>query len=123
MTWEAATPSAAADIKDRVAAVLSFRLAGRRVAEVMELLYASARYTLSERLEMPLRPSRNPYRARLGQLHGDPWEGHITCGHNPFLEARLVESLRVEVDADGEERLTWTERRQGLSHRLLNLVE
>ena len=27
--------------------------------------------------------------------------GHIHCGHNPWLEARLVDDLRAEVDSKG----------------------
>lgn len=34
---------------------------------------------------------------------------HIMCGHNPYLLARLVESLSLRQDEDGIEHLDWTE--------------
>ena len=33
----------------------------------------------------------------------------ITCGHNPYLRARLVEGLSHKPDEDGAETLVWTE--------------
>lgn len=52
----------------------------------------------------------NPYPAQFGMLNNVLWGGEITCGHNPWLLARLVDELTVEADADGKERATWKER-------------
>ena len=110
VTWEAMGRNAEAAIKDPVAAVLDPRLPGRRVAAVMELLYANAAYSLDERLDLVRYRRGNPYPARFDAIDGAPWEGHITCGHHPFLEARLVDALRVERDESGQERLLWNDR-------------
>jgi hypothetical protein len=58
----------------------------------------------------------------LGQLQGLPWEGHVHCGHNPFLEARVVDGLHVELGPDGEERLVWNERPKPDSRRRKSLA-
>ncbi len=108
VTWEHmgdhATPP------ETVAAVLSPRLTARRVLEIVELLYANASYDPSERIAFAKSRKGNPYPARFGVLHGVPWEGEIVCGHNPWLEARLVRNLRADRDATGQERFVWDER-------------
>ena len=109
ITWESVSDHAKPT--DVVAAVLNPRLSGRRVLEIVELLYANASYDTSERIAFVKSPQRNPYRAQFGKLHdGVPWEGEIICGHNPWLEARLVSNLRAERDADGLEQFVWEER-------------
>jgi hypothetical protein len=97
VTWEGVGPRA--QVGGRIAAILNPSLSGRRVAEIVELLYANASYTLSERLDCAKDRKNNPYRVQLGTLNGVPWEGQMICGHNPFLEARLVDNLRTEQDA------------------------
>jgi hypothetical protein len=56
------------------------------------------------------RPLPVVYPAQFGILNNVPWGGEITCGHNPWLLARLVDDLTVEADADGKERATSKER-------------
>lgn len=108
VTWEHlgdhATP------QEPVAAVLSPRLSAHRVLEIVELLYANASYDPSKRIAIAKNRKENPHPARFGVLHGVPWEGEITCGHNPWLEARLVRNLRAEKNATGQERFVWDER-------------
>ncbi len=92
-----------------VAAIFSSRLGGVRVREMVELLSLTS-YSLEELAEMHW-PQRVPYPARFGQAKsGEPWEGEIFCGNDPFLRARLVDDLKVERDADGCERAVWKER-------------
>lgn len=108
VTWEHSGEHARPP--ERVAAVLGPRMPGRRVAEIVELLYANASYDPAERIALIRRGVHNPYPARFGTLRGVPWEGEITCGHNPWLEARLVDNLRVECDSSGADRFAWDER-------------
>jgi len=78
------------------------------VLEVVELLYANAEYDPSDRIEIAKNRKNNRYQAKFGSLEdGIPWEGHIYCGHNPWLEARLVSNLRASVDGTG---FVWDER-------------
>lgn len=37
------------------------------------------------------------------------WEGQITCGHNPWLFARLVYNLQAVGEPDEEAKVIWTE--------------
>jgi len=108
VTWEHAGDHAKPPT--RIAAVLNARLSGHRVAEIVELLYANASYDPSERIAIARKRSSNPYPARFGTLYGAPWEGEITCGHTPWLEAHLVDNLRAEREDSGEERFAWDER-------------
>jgi hypothetical protein len=99
-----------AEVENKVAAVLRWRLHPKIVREIVEALYAN-RYSLSERLAVAEHNGRNnPYPARYGDINGAPWEARIYCGHNPHLYARLVDNLRVEIDENGEEKLNWKER-------------
>ena len=108
VTWEHIGEHARPPTK--VATVLSPRLSGRRVLEIVELLYANAAYEPSERIAIAKSRRENPYPAQFGSLGGVPWGGQIVCGHNPFLEARLVSNLRVETDSSGHEQFVWDER-------------
>ena len=95
-----------AKVYDPIVAILNYRLSGKRVREIIELIYVNECSSLGERLAYAKNKKDNPYPA---QFEGN-FEGRITCGHNPFLYARLVDDLRVEVDENGEEKLKWKER-------------
>jgi hypothetical protein len=107
VTWESARADALP--RQRVAAVLDPRLSGRRVLEIVELLYANASYDPSEMIASAKRRKNSPYKAQFGSLHGATWEGHISCGGGPWLEARHVRNLRAEEDAKGQEQFVWEE--------------
>jgi hypothetical protein len=99
--------------KWEVAAIFSARLGGVRVREFVELIYLTSGYfTLSEQLAMRWsHHGQTPHSAHLGQTSdGQPWEGEILCGDDPYLRARRVEGLIVEHDADGKEKPIWKER-------------
>ena len=108
ITWEWAGEHARVDKK--VAAIMDSRIGSERVRQTVELLYVNARCSLSERLYYAAYRKHNPYLAEYGTLRGARWLGQITCGQNPHLRARLVDNLKVERDADGEEQITWTKR-------------
>ncbi len=108
VTWEHAGDHAKP--RQRVAAVLNPRLSGQRVRELVELLYANELYDPSERIAFIKDRGRNPYPAQFGSLGGVPWTGEIVCGHNPWLEARIVDNLRAVKDGEGAEQFDWNER-------------
>ena len=93
-----------------VAAVLRPQLGAETVRRLVELLYASSEYSTAEKIRWALRPDQNPYPAEFSAINGVPWQGHIHCGHNPLLFARLVDELRVEPQPDGTEKTLWNER-------------
>ena len=95
--------------KDKIVSILSGRLSAKTVFDYVERLYVSSEYSLSDRLAYAKNRKNNPYPAQFVSINGVLWEGQITCGHNPFLFARLVKNIRVEVDSDGEEQLHWDE--------------
>lgn len=103
--------------KTEVAAIFSARLGGKRVREFVELIYlTSGHFTLGEQLSMrwPRRPT--PYNATFGQTkEGDPWEGEVFCGDDPYLRARLVDGLVVQREKYGKETACWRERPRGSS--------
>jgi len=86
---------------DKIIAVLNSRLSISRVAELVEFLYLTEYYSVSEKMAVAHRKSENPYpaqhapRAETGPL--------IVCGHNPRLIARWVDELRVERDDNGRD--------------------
>jgi hypothetical protein len=95
----------------QIAAILSPRLGGERVREFVELLYLAEYSTTSDKIAYMSGTAEDPYPATFGQtLDYHPWHGQISCGHHPFLFARIVDDLKIEQDADGNERATWKER-------------
>ena|ERR1035438_2662505 len=107
VTWEWCGDHAKRD--DKVAAIFSARLSGKRVREPVEFIYLSAMYSLTERAEYARDKNLNPYPARFVMLDGVTWEGEIRCGHTPELRARLVENFAVERDEHGKEIAHWGE--------------
>ncbi len=93
--------------KDKIVSILSGRLSAKTVFDYVERLYVNSEYSLSDRLAYAKNRKDNPYPAQFVSINGVPWEGQITCGHNPFLFARLVRNTRVEVDLNGDEQLCW----------------
>jgi hypothetical protein len=95
-----------------IVAILSGRLGGARVRELVEFLHVTTFYTLQEQLDMEWpRYGRVPYPAKFGQTkEGDPWSGEIICGNDPLLVARLVDDLTVERDDHGVEKPVWKDR-------------
>ncbi|MGD0519765.1 MAG: hypothetical protein ABSA48_00790 [Terracidiphilus sp.] len=108
VTWEWCGDHAKQD--DKVVAVFNPRLGDNHIRDLVEFLYMTHCYTISERLAYSLHPKSNPYRAHFGELDGMPWGGEIICGHNPYLRARLVDDLTIERNDDGKEEVNWKER-------------
>jgi hypothetical protein len=77
-----------------------------RVREFVEQTYMASEYSVREKMLYSTRPKENPYPAT---IHSDPAARStvITCGHNPWLEARFVRELRLERDRGGREILSW----------------
>ena len=101
VTWEAAGD--AAEVADKVAAVISARRSRGHVAECVAFLYSLLSYYPVELLEYARQPSRNPYPVRAA----GPW---IVCGHNPHLYARLVSKIKVKQDREtGLDTISWVE--------------
>jgi hypothetical protein len=92
---------------DKIAAILNCRLSVPRVKELVEFLYLTEYYTLSEKMAVAQRRKDNPYPARAETAARRPL---ISCGHNPHLLARLVEDLTVEYSPAGKDKtIAWKE--------------
>ena len=89
------------EAEEEIAAILRPRLAEKIVGEIIASLYASTEFTAREIAAWCRKPKENPCLAR--------WhDGVCTCGHNPWLVARLVSQLTVERDpATDLETIRW----------------
>lgn len=105
VTWESINQEHR--IKDKIAAIYNPRWSSDRVELAVELLHAASQYTVSEQLQYANNKKFNPYPANSYNSPGIPFR--ITCGHNPYLEARRVSNLKVTLDAEGNEVVSWTE--------------
>jgi len=92
-----------ARVEQPIVTFLNYRRTPEQVREIVELLYMNSKYSFSERLAYTKRKKDNPYPGVI-----ERWM--ITCGHNPSLHARLVNDLKIEVDSDGKETVTWNEQ-------------
>ncbi len=92
-----------ARVEQPIVTFLNYCLAPERVREIVEPLYMNSKYSFSERLPWTKRKKDNPYPGVI-----ERWM--ITCGHNPWLHARLVNDLKIEIDSNGKETVTWNER-------------
>ena len=76
----------------------------------MEQLYAALGKSPWDKISYADQPRENGYPADFMRINGIPWEGHIRCGHDPHLFARLVSNLKVVVKSNGVEKAVWTEK-------------
>jgi hypothetical protein len=107
VTWEWSGDHAKP--KKKIAEILDPRMSPERVREIVELLYHEEAL-LSEKIAWRLRRREQPYPAEFATIDGVRWMGQILSGHNPWLEARLVDNLMIEIDADQNEIASWTDR-------------
>lgn len=70
--------------------------------QLVQLLHDMQAFSPDEYLFYLNRPKVHPYIATYGRMNGVEFKGSITCGHNPYLFARVVKSLRVEESQEGQ---------------------
>ncbi len=103
ITWEWANDSASKEKK--VAAILNYRRSPEQVKMIVEALYNSSEYALSDQFSIAKDRKSNPYPATYGDKNGIPFQAYMSCGHNPFLLARLVKDIKLMIDCNGDEYL------------------
>ena len=108
VTWEWTGNHAKPDRK--IAAILNPHWSADRIRQIVEFIYANSCYSISEQIRYAKNRKLNPYPAKYTSIEGVPWEGQITCGHNPSLFARHVDNLAVTGEPDEEGGVIWTER-------------
>ena len=91
-----------------VALILAGNIEVEQVRWLVQELYITKTASDPEKLDSGLR-QRVAYPANVSKTKSG--NIHVSCGHNPFLLARLVEGLRVQQneDCDGVEFLAWRE--------------
>ena len=99
--WLVKWTTLGSEYDETVATILSARLGLQEVARRMEQFYAHVTASLQEKLDYARysKPAPLPYRARSERLKDG--RHAIYCGYDPWLEARLVDGLRVETTEDG----------------------
>ena len=116
VTWEWLGDHAA--VEESIVSILNPRLSDKTVRKHVEQLYADLSYSFSERLCLVRKRGGNRYPAERimkpitvdkSGRKGPMFTGRISCGHNPFLLARKVADIKVQLDEAGNERLCWTE--------------
>ena len=89
---------------------MNYRNTPNKICEIIEMIYANETYTLEERVTYAKKRKSNPYPTTYDDINGVRWLGRMFCGHNPYLEARLVDNLHVITDEKGNQELEWKER-------------
>ena len=81
------------------------------VRRYVEKTYMEHEYTKAEICSYAIKPSDNPYPASIHNAVSG--ESRIACGHNPHLEARLVDDPMAEIKELGEEDISLSELTAG----------
>ena len=108
VTWEWSGDHA--KVEDPVVALFNHRWDGKTVRLVVEQLYSALKYSISDKFAVVRNRKNTPYPAQARDIDGVPWLGEISCGNNPWLRARIVENVRLEIDTNGRRILNWDER-------------
>jgi hypothetical protein len=90
-----------------IVAILDARKSIERIADFVEQTYMASCYSLGEKIHYASRRKDNPYRANVNFNKEQQKFIGITCGHNPWLEARMVRNLRLAIDPESRQLLTW----------------
>lgn len=95
--------------EERLVAIFSARRGPERIKNFMEDYYQVAFFDANEMSECARynRPTNPAYPAEYMKITSNniSFRGRITCGHNPFLYGRLVNSLVVSPSGE----VTWKE--------------
>jgi hypothetical protein len=110
ITWQGS--GALAEAQKPIVAIMNSRISGDRMLKIIEQIYVNERYSLSERIAYVKNRKNNPYPAYFGTFKNAHCSWEVYCGPNPYLYARVVGDLKVELNSDGEEELTWKEPRE-----------
>ena len=106
ITWDNAQGTG----DDSVVMVLNGRMGTKRVRWYVEMMYIEKMSSDAEKYDSARPKKRRRIAFPAEETRTINGEAHIHCGHNPWLFARLVDDLRVEIDDDGVEMLKWKER-------------
>jgi hypothetical protein len=107
VTWEWMSDSA--EVADRIATILPPRMSPERVAEFIEFLYTRTTSNAAELAAIAKHPATNPYRAQMNVVGGVRHSDMLVCGAHPWLYARKVSELQVEMNTEGFETVSWRE--------------
>lgn len=77
-----------------------------RIGDFLEEYYWSVRGSSRENLHYATRSGQRPYRTTSNH-NGEENKATLTCGHNPWLEARPCKNIAAVIDSTGREFLTW----------------
>lgn len=106
ITWE--TIGEELTYAERFIAIRDGRTSIEKIQEFVEQFYISTKYSLAEKMHYSSHRKDNPYPARTFAQPGNKYMlGGITCGHDPFILARYVKKLKIYIDDDGEQALSW----------------
>ena len=110
VTWEWSGDHARVE-DDPAVALFNYRWPAETVRLIVEQLYATFEYSIPEKVAVARNKRSNPYPARARDIDGAPFWGEMFCGDNPWLRARLVKDVRIEIDTSGKKTLRWSERK------------
>ncbi|MCK5601381.1 hypothetical protein KAR91_05925, partial [Candidatus Pacearchaeota archaeon] len=108
VTWEG-TDVESKYLSDNIVSVFSSRTSSEKIKNFIENYYISNNYSLLEKLTYAKNRKNNPYQAEYCRINGVQWLGRMTCGHNPFLYARVVQNLTVGLGDGSDESVVWEE--------------
>jgi hypothetical protein len=93
--------SYSAKVDNKVIAIISGRKSQSYIKEIVELLWSSRQLAWFEQISYAKNHNNIPYHAE-----GRPrFEGQVSCGHNPWIEAHRIHDVEAYIDEDGKEHL------------------
>jgi hypothetical protein len=102
VTWEWMGQHAA--VEKPLIAILDRRIGYARISDFVRWTYASS-LSAYDWLDA-LKTRRFAYEPVRGTVGGIPCDFEMSCGHNPWVFARLVKNVRVQGNGDGA-KLCW----------------
>lgn len=90
-----------------IIAIFDSRKSSDFVADFVQQFYISHTCSIEEKVHYSSHSKEFPYQVEYERVRGAPWLGSMSCGHNPFITARVVEHLSLATSKDGATSLHW----------------
>jgi|GEM_PF-2462794 len=93
--------------KGHIISIMDSRKSYQYVADFVLQKYLDQESTVEEKVHYSSHLKSYPYQVEYQRVNGIPWTGSMTCGHNPFIVARIVKNLTLSYDDNCNEMIHW----------------
>ena len=93
--------------QSHIIAIFDSRNSNRCIESFIIHHYLAHQGTLEEKVYFSSHIKEYPYKVEYEKINGVKWSGSMSCGHNPFITARIVRNLCLSYKDKDDEIIHW----------------